>query len=271
MKKFVLLLMMLLICTACTQTEPEEAVDMDEILQIKAWLLDEELEGTGWWGYIDPLTREFPHRPDGDGYWIPDDGVSAVANEDVFVYEVLEVGKPRIMAPMGFSMAMGKGNEGGPFVSIPNLEIDIEYEGIVEVSKVEPTDTSIVLVDRSVESWSRFDTKTITAPCTVNVLPIGKELAAEGAHGLLSHSDTLAGKEYTIRIRATTLNGAPVVTAVVKLTTIPDPEYPWEEKFDQGWGEIHRYGEERTRFCSIELVSYTYNEMHIMNGEAGPE
>ncbi len=271
-----ILLALVFLCTGCTSDKPaEEPVNMDEILQIKTWLLDEELEGTGHWGYIDPLTREFPHSPDGDGYWIPDDGVTHVPNEKVFVYEALEVGKPRTMAPLCFHMNMGKNNTGGQLVSCSNLELYIDYEGIVEVSKLEPTDSSIRLVDRKTTydhafgSWTQFDSMKINAPCTVNVYPVGKVLTAEGLDNLV-RSDTLVGKEYTIQIRATTLSGAPVLTAVVKLTTIPDPEYPWETKYEEssfGYNEIVQYGEERTRFCSIELVSYTYNEMYLLNEE----
>lgn len=76
-------------------------------------------------------------------------------------------------------------------------------------------------------------------------------------------TDTLVDKEYTIEIQGCTLGGQPVATAVVKITAIPDPEYPWETVHD-GSSELYQKGEERTRFCTIELVSYTFNEMYLM-------
>ncbi len=261
-----MLLTIVFLCTSCTQAQPTEPVNMDDILQIKTWLLDEELEGTGHWGYIDPQSRETPPYPDGDGYWIPEDGVTQVPNEDVFVYEALEVGKPRTMAPLGLSMHRDKRKS----ISYRNVELYIDYEGIVEVTKLEPTDSSLRLVDNNAGSWTQFDSVKINAPCTINVYPVGRVTYYEG-WDYLWLGDTVTGKEYTIQIRATTLGGAPMVTAVMKLTTIPDPEYPWETVHEGEYGELYKEGEERTRFCSIELVSYTYNEMHIMNGEAGLE
>lgn len=157
------LALLLLSCTACTGNKNQEPVNMDELMKIGTWLLDDELEGTGRWGYIASSTRTFPYTADGNGYWIPDEGV------------------------------------GDSLVS----------------------------------------------------------------------SDTLAGRDYTIQIQGCSMGGEPIVTAVVKLTAIEDPEYPWQTIHSTHYGEHHRANEERTRFCSVELISYTYSEMYIFGGAAG--
>jgi len=58
------------------------------------------------------------------------------------------------------------------------------------------------------------------------------------------------------------------VTAEVKITAIPDPEYPWQT-IQGKYGEFNASCEERSHFCSIELVSYPFSEMYILRGEAG--
>ncbi len=248
MKKFVLLLITLLICTACTQSEPEEAVNMDELLNINTKLLRADLEGTGHWSYIDLETRNAQsHYPKGNGYWIPDDGGEPLGYDEVFGMETLQLGEVRTMAPMG-----------------GNLFIDIEYEGIVEVTKIDPVDNSIRLVNKTLGDWVEVDTIKANGPYTVMICPVGKNLASEGTKKLML-SDTLADKEYLIQVRACTFEGSPIVTAQLKLTAIPDPGYPWDTVHEGMYGEVHQRGEVRTRFCSIELVSYTYNEMYLLN------
>ena len=84
MKKIVtFILLILIVCTSCGNSNTEEPVSMDELMKISTWLLDDELEGTGRWGYISFEEKTFPRKADGDGYWIPDDGETQVANEDV--------------------------------------------------------------------------------------------------------------------------------------------------------------------------------------------
>ncbi len=250
MRKFLLLLMLLLFCTACTQTEPEEPVHMDALLQINTKLLRKDLEGTGHWSYIDHETQQAQSSyPKGDGYWIPDDGGEPLGYDEVFGMETLQLGEVRTMAPLG-----------------GNLYIDIEYEGIVEVTKIDPVDNSIRLVTKTLGDWVEVDTIKANGPYTVMICPVGKTLASEGTK-MLMEKDTLVDKEYILQVRACTFDGAPIVTAQLKLTAIPDPAYPWETVHEGMYGEIHQRGEVRTRFCSIELVSYTYNEMYLLNEE----
>ena len=42
----------LFVCTSCGNTESEEPGNINDMMKINAWLLDDELEGIGCWGYI---------------------------------------------------------------------------------------------------------------------------------------------------------------------------------------------------------------------------
>jgi len=60
MKKILLLLITLfIVCTSCGNSNTEEPVSMDELMKISTWLLDDELEGTGRWGYISFEEKHF--------------------------------------------------------------------------------------------------------------------------------------------------------------------------------------------------------------------
>ncbi len=266
MKKILLLLLLILfVCTSCVTStaEPEETVPIEEMLKIRTWLLDEELEGKGRWGYISHEERTFPYKADGDGYWIPDDGVTQVDNEDVFVFEELEVGVPRTMAPMTMSMA----REGRDGINYYNLILHIDFEGIVEVVKIEPNDSSIRLAYSLNSPIIEGATAKRNGPCTINVCPVGKVVVSGSTKHLVARN-TLVDKEYTLQIRCCAWDGTPVVTADVKITSIPDPEYPWQTDSRGHYGELYQVGEERTRFCTIELLSYEYNEMYLLEEAA---
>ena len=247
--------------SSCRSSDSNEPVNMDELMIIRTWMIDKDLEGTGQWGYTED-------NDSGNGYWIPDDGVTQVANEDVFVYEALEVGVPRTMAPMTLHMKREKSKGFG----YANLSFDIDYDGIIKVEKIEPNDSSIqlryALGSRSVKA----DSFTVQGPCDIEVCPIGKVTASASDNSSSNFTitrDTVAGKEYTIQIQACSMAGDPIVTAKIKLTTITDPEYPWENIHKGRYDELYEYGEERTRFCTVELLSYTYSEMYILGGAIG--
>lgn len=271
MKKFLtFIIFLLIVCTACSNSDSseEQNFNISEALKIKTWLLDEELEGKGHWGYIDPSTRTTPHEDDGNGYWIPNDGEAEVANDDVFVYEELEVGVPRTMAPMSMHMFREKGS----YIGYSNLNIEIDFEGFVEVEKIEPNDSSIRLMFSYSDNGSSpiaADSIKVNSPTIINLCPVGKITYTEGAGGLLITTDTLVDKEYTIQIRTYFDDGSPAVTAELKLTSIPDPEYPWQTVHEGHYGEMYKTNEKRTRFCKIELLSYSYSDMYIIKGEAG--
>ena len=260
------LLLLAFVLLSCAGSSSDEAEDPREVMKISTWLLDRNLEGKGQIGFIPESEKTYPRKEDGSLFWVPDEEGADVPNEDLFVFEPLEEGVTRIMAPMTLYMARSGGN-----IGYTNLNLFVDYDGIVKVTKVDPTDSSIRLRYSLNGIPEEAEGIEINGPCGINICPVGKELASE-ATSVLVAQDTLVGKEYTLRIEALTLGGKNVATAVVKLTAVPDPLYPWETVHEGQYRELFRSGEERTRFCSVELVSYTFNEMAILSGElSGPE
>jgi len=257
-------ILMILVCTSCSSPESQEPVNMDELLKIRTWLMDDELEGTGRWGYVSLEEQLTSYKGNGDGYWIPDDEKTQVANEDVFELEALEVGVPRTMAPMSMNMK----REHGDSINYANLILDIEFDGLVKITKIEPNDDSIQLRYTVNGPAIEANDISIQAPCIIEVCPLGK-VPASNSIGFYVTRDTIVGKEYILQIQGCSMGGDPIVTAQVKLTAIPDPEYPWETVHSGRYGELNEMGEERTRFCSVELISYTYSEMYILGGAVG--
>ena len=236
-------------------TEEEESpVHMDDLMKISTWILDPELEGKGYWMYSDDWRNHSEW-----GYWVPNEGEPAVADEDVFVMERLEVGVPRVAIMHNFDDA-----------DVEGFDIRVDFDGIVEVTKVEPADNSILIDFYEDDYWDQWNGLTSirrNGPVGVSVLPVGKLLSYEGVGGRLGINSTLTGKEYTLKIKGYELDGSLLVTAELKLTAIPDEGFPYEKVMDNsvfGYGEIYQYGEDRTRFCSIELVSYEYSDQYKM-------
>lgn len=192
-KRISLLFLLCILLPSCTADEPQNLYDL---LQISTRVWTADLEDAGRWGYDQKNNK---------GYWIPNDGMTELSYDDVFVMETLEEGVVRTMAPMG-----------------PNLSLTIEFEGTVKVKKLEPADSSIRIVHFDTHGWTDLNDVTLSPPCTLNICPVGKILSTEATTALIT-TDTLVDKEYTLEIQGCTLGGQSVVTAVVKITSIPDP------------------------------------------------
>ncbi len=236
----------------CTEETAEEKVKMDDLMKISTWVMDPALEGKGYWKYTGHTAK---------GTWVPNKGEAAVNDKDVFREERLAVGETRIMAPIGY--------KGG------NLNFTIDFEGIVTVEKTEPADHSILtsFEPNLADQWTEEPLIKHNGPCNLNVYPIGKNLVTEGRGGPLIQHNTLVGKEYDLIVKGYELDGSLMVTAVLKLTTLEDEAFPYEEYIQEtyrrtggyaGYGELYAVGENRTRFCSVELVSYEYSDHYKM-------
>ena len=237
--------------TAVAEEEPEETgAGMDDLMKITTWVMDPALEGKGYWAYAEDM-KTYPHR----GYWVSGEGEPAVPEEKVFREEQLQVGKVYTMAPLGYKMS--------------NLELDFDFDGIVTVEKTDPADNSILL-DFSDSVWNQWSGETVISrngPCTLNVYPLGKKLSFEGVGGALVQPDVLAGKEYLLTVKGYELDGSLLVTAQIRLVSLEDEAYPYEEimrSSTRGFGELFSVGENRTRFCSVELVSCAYSDQYKM-------
>jgi len=246
--------MILLCCGGCAEEVTEEKVKMDDLMKISTWVMDPALEGKGYWAY-DGMSY------DTKGHWVPNEGEAAVNDKDVFREERLSVGETRIMAPISFKGA--------------NLNFTIDFEGIVTVEKTEPADDTVLIsFDPNLQDqWTGETLISRNGPCTLNVFPVGKNLVFEGVGGALVQNNTLAGKEYFLTVKGYELDGSLMVTAELKLTTLEDEAFPYEEYIQEnernsggygGYGELYMVGEKHTRFCSVELVSYEYSDHYKM-------
>ena len=241
--------------------DEEEETDiisyMDDLLQFHVTAIDPALEGKGYWQHSEDYRTHKYY-----GYWVPYEGERSVAEDKVFVKERLEVGVPRIV-PIGYvhgSKRFGIGS---------NIDLHIQFDGVVQVTKVEPADNSILLAFNLNDQWNGLTTIEKTAPAHLNILPVGKKLSFEGVGGPLIARAALAEKEYLIEVKAYELDGTLMITAQLKIITLPDEGFDSATYVENlwGYGEHYSYGEELTRLCSIELVSYEYSDMYRMMAE----
>ena len=97
MKRLLAMLILSVLLVSCGEYEPEEnKVDIKDELKISAYLLNEDLEDSGYWAYSEDLQYI------NQGYWVSDDG-RQYDDDEVFAFEELEVGEVRTLAPLGYN------------------------------------------------------------------------------------------------------------------------------------------------------------------------
>lgn len=241
MKRRVVLLLFtsLLLClfSCADEVEPESITDA---LKISAWLLDENLEGTGYWAY-DLSTLD-------GGYWISNDSNQLLVGKDVFKFEQLELNHTRVMAPFGYNMSH-------------NLYIYFDFDGIIEIETAIPNDERVRLAysleepsEPRVGNWTVENGFRARAPFTLSFCPMGKYNI--GTNTVIKA--TLTDQEYYLNIKAYEEDGTLAITAQLKFVVLKDDAYPYEQDSDS----LFSPNEERSRFLSIELVSYEYNDIY---------
>ena len=247
MKRLLAMLILSVLLVSCGEYVPEEnKVDIKEELKINACVLNRNLEGNGYWEYIDFKDM----KKLGEGYWHTDDG-KVYETEDVFALEALEVGEVRTLAPLGYNR-------------MHNLNLFVDFEGYIEV-ETEPIDDERIRLayslDYPTEPWRGNKTQEnsfrVRAPAAIEAYPIGKFTAAEA----LIQTFTLTEKEYNITIKAYDDGGDLLVTAKIKLVALDDEHFP-SEQFSN-W--VFAANEEKTRFLTIELVSYEYSDVYKLD------
>lgn len=147
------------------------------------------------------------------------------------------------------------------FENMLNLNILFECDGIVELETEAPNDKCIQLAynyDYPPEPKIDFETMTLgkvrmVAPINYNLYPLGKDINQTG----IINGDTIANQEYYLNVNAYKLDGTLYITAKLKLVVLEDKEYTSEYYSIFGTAD-----EERSRFFSIELVSYEYNDIY---------
>ena len=245
MKRLLAMLLSSVLLVSCGEYEPEENnVDIIDELKISAYLLGEEFENSGYWAYSDDLQYI------NQGYWVSDDG-RQYEDDEVFTLERLEVGEVRTLAPLGYNR-------------MHNLNLFIDFEGIIEVEPNPLDDDRIRLtysLDFPTEPWQgrTIEAESIhtSAPFTLSVYPVGKNTNADR----ISMTFTLTDNEYDLIIRAYDYSDTLLVTAKIKLVALDDEHFP-SEQFSN-W--VFAANEEKTRFLSIELVSYEYSDVYKLD------
>ena len=245
MKRLLAMLILSVLLVSCGEYVPEEdKVDIKDELKISAYLLGEEFEDNGYWAYSEDL--QYPNF----GYWVSDNE-RQYDDDEVFALEELEVGEVRTLAPLGYNR-------------MHNLNLFVDFEGYIEV-ETEPIDDERIRLayslDYPTEPWRGNKTQEnsfrVRAPAAIEAYPIGKFTAAEA----LIQTFTLTEKEYNITIKAYDDGGDLLVTAKIKLVALDDEHFP-SEQFSN-W--VFAANEEKTRFLSIELVSYEYSDVYKLD------
>jgi len=237
------------------ETEPDILQQMNDLMQFHVTAIDPALEGKGYWQYSEDYRTYRYH-----GYWVPNEGEQPVAENKVFVEKRLEPGVP-------LTVMLGLGHRDGVLWYSKNIKLHIQFDGVVKVTKVEPADNSILLAFNLNDQWNGLTTIEKLGPTNLNILPVGKELSLEGVGGPLISPAVIAGKEYTVEVKGYELDGTLLVTAQLKIITLPDKGFDgaaYVEKSYFGYSERYSYGEELTRLCSIELVSYEFSDIYKM-------
>lgn len=253
---YAMLLFCVLLFSCSSDTTISEVEYMDNFMKISTKIVNPDLIDTGYWAYDKDLVGF------GSGYWVSDDG-KEYETDEVFIQQELKPGVTYTMAPISFD----KLSEG-----YNNLNLFFDFDGILEIETEDPTDNSIRLAYgyTSADStypttWTEENSIRTNAPVSIKVCPVGKKLATEGLYNL-GIQDTLVGTECTLYARAYKQNGTLVVSAEIKLTAIDDPYYPWETVHEGHYAELYKKGEVRTRFMTIEVVSYEYSDLYKMMG-----
>ena len=245
MKRLLAMLILSVLLVSCGEYVPEEdKVDIKDELKISAYLLGEEFEDNGYWAYSEDL--QYPNF----GYWVSDNE-RQYDDDEVFALEELEVGEVRTLAPLGYNR-------------MHNLNLFVDFEGYIEV-ETEPIDDERIRLayslDYPTEPWRGNKTQEnsfrVRAPAAIEAYPIGKFTAAEA----LIQTFTLTEKEYNITIKAYDDGGDLLVTAKIKLVALDDEHFP-SEQFSN-W--VFAANEEKTRFLTIELVSYEYSDIYKLD------
>ena len=229
---------------SCSNEREDLNVKMMDSLKITAYVMNSELEGKGYFAYDG--TREHKNN----GYWVSDDG-KEYTNDEVFSIERLELNKPRVLAPLGYDYRN-------------NLNIWLDCDGVIEVD-TDPLNDDRIRLAHSLDDpmnpglgtkWIVENAFRALPPFAVNVCPIGEFTNATE----IVLQDTLTDREYIINVRTYDLDGTQVITAKLKLTVLPDEEYPYTEVRS-------RYGQnqERSRFLSIELIEYDYSDVYKLD------
>ena len=243
MKKIIIVLfttIFLFTINSC-KVDGEINYDIKEALKISAWVLDKSREETGYW----VPDNKFSNR----GYWV-DESTAQRVDDDVFELDRLKLNDIRVMAPLGYMAE--------------NLNILIEFDGIIEVEieneneyirlsyNANNPSTPGITLSKQISSGSVKNALSFY----VNVCPLG--VYTETTH--IVRSVTKTGSEYHLLVKAYKFSNeeVPYVKARLKLVALEDKAIALADYSLRGSSD----NESWSRFLSIELVSYEFDDMY---------
>jgi len=220
---------------SCTAKDQEYSYTIKDALKISAWVVDENFDINDW---------------------VTDEEYGAVVERDYVNLERLKLNKVRTMAPLCYRDML-------------NLNIFFEFDGIIEVS----TDDECIRLDYNNKNPTQpgkggaGDTilESVRWPLElyVNVCPLDKYTSATA----LVRSTAKIGKEYYLNVNAYRFDNeeTPVIRAQLKLVVLEDKAlFNIEDDNVDFFGLLPK---ERSRFFSIELISYEYSDVYIILDE----
>jgi len=259
MKKIIIVLIagiIFLNLNSCAAENQEYSYSIKDALKISAWVVDENIDEDGYWTEDEYYVYH--------GYWT-EKSTERIINsheEDIFVLEQLKLNEVRTMVPMGHLMS--------------NLNIYCKFDGMIEV---ETDDEYIRLTNVSNPYDTCMEYKSIKWPLELcaNICPLDKYYAPGVTMIMLG--DTEVGREYYVNVNAYKYENdvdssiieskilipkreqSPIIRAKLKLVVLEDKAPPNSEDFRR----LNKKG--RSRFLSIELISYEYSDVYIILDE----
>jgi len=239
MKKIIAALLAGIILLSFSSCADENtSYSIKDALKISAWVLDESIE-ENYWEVSDMVLTE--------------NGWYHVEREDVRL-ERLKLNEVRIMAHFNY-------------LYMTNLNIFFEFDGIVEVVPEDEyirvgycTKNSDQPYQSGRDMGMMFGEVKVPYAVYVNVLPLDEYPSGVGIRDDIKKTD----REYYLTVNAYNFGNekTPVIRARLKLLILED------KGLLRNYSSSGEYvGEERSRFLSIELISYEYSDRYIILDE----
>jgi len=223
MKKIIILFLAIILVSINSCMAREIEYGIKDALRISAWVVDKSKE---------------------EDYWrILDENINQIVEHEDFLLEQLELNKIRIMAPLSW-------------LDMPNLNIFFEFEGVIGVeTEGEYIQLSYNEKNPSQPGMGPYGNFKWPLAVYANVCPLDEY--SLGGEAIVRNTAKI-GCEYYLNISAYRFGNeeTPIIRAQLKLVVV-------EDKISSDDEDIFRVPfKERSRFLSIELVSYEYSDVY---------
>ena len=243
MKKIIIVLLfaglILLSFSSCKAENQEYSYTIRDALKISAWVLDKSIDENGYF----TEDEHYVHHC----YWEEIGGrIIDSHEEDVFVLDRLKLNEVRTMVPMAYMMT--------------NLNIYCEFDGIIEVD----TDDEYIRmanISNTSDFCMEYTNVRWTYELCVNVCPLDRYYSS--GEKMVMLGDAKVGREYSLNVNAYRFENeeSPIIRAKLKFIVLEDKTSPGSEDF------LRLYPKGRSRFLSVEMISYEYSDVYIILDE----